>query len=202
MSNQRILISSPQIAERIAALGSEITRDLQAQLGAAAAIPAKLIAKSPAQSQETPRVVLIPVLTGALVFFADLIRHIPLQMNIRPVTVSSYPGAAMTSQGANIHGGVPTDLNGAHVLIVDDILDSGRTLGLLKRIIAAQKPASLRIAVLLRKHKPGGRDEEVDVEYAGFDIQDEFVVGYGLDFDGYYRNLPHVAVMSEEGEPG
>jgi hypoxanthine phosphoribosyltransferase len=118
-------------------------------------------------------------------------------MSIRPVVVSSYPGTATSSQGANIHGAVPTDLQGAHVVIVDDILDSGRTLGLLRRVIAAQNPASLRIAVLLRKSKRDGRDEDVDVEYAGFDIEDEFVIGYGLDYDGYFRNLPDIGVMGE-----
>lgn len=182
LKEHRVLIPADRIAQRIEGLGAEITRDL---MGAGAG----------GEDGGGGRLVLIPVLTGALVFVADLIRHIPLQMSIRPVTVSSYPGTAQVSQGANIHGGVPTDLGGAHVLIVDDILDSGRTLGLLRRIIAAQNPASLRIAVLLRKHKSAGRDEEVEVEYAGFDIEDEFVIGYGLDYDGLYRNLPHVAVM-------
>jgi hypoxanthine phosphoribosyltransferase len=116
-------------------------------------------------------------------------------MSIRPVVITSYPGTATTSQGANIQGAVPTDLAGAHVLIVDDILDSGRTLGLLRRVVEAQRPASVRIAVLLRKSKPGGREEDVEVEYTGFDIEDEFVIGYGLDYDGYFRNLPDIGVM-------
>jgi len=139
--------------------------------------------------------VLVPILTGSLVFTADLIRHIPVKMSIRPVVITSYPGTATTSQGANIQSAVPTDLCGAHVILVDDILDSGRTLGLLKRVVQAQRPASVRLAVLLRKNKPGGRDEQVDVEYAGFDIEDEFVIGYGLDYDGYFRNLPDIGVM-------
>lgn len=183
MKVARTLISRDQIAARVAVLGGQITVDLQAELS------------RPGQSEA--RVVMIPILTGALVLTADLIRHIPVKMSIRPVVVSSYPGTATTSQGANISGAVPTDLGGAHVIIVDDILDSGRTLGLLKRVIAAQRPASLRIAVLLRKNKPGGRDEHVDVEYAGFDIEDEFVIGYGLDYDGYFRNLPDIGVMGE-----
>ncbi len=205
MSTHRVLISQEQIAARIAELGEQITRDLTPRvgdggnedgvvgLGSGSAIGGKATNRlDPSQ-----RLVLIPVLTGALVFVADLIRHIPLQMNIRPVTISSYPGAATASQGANIHGGVPTDLGGSHVLIVDDILDSGRTLGLLRRIVTAQNPASVRIAVLLDKHKPSGRAEDVEVEYVGFGVQDEFVVGYGLDYDGLYRNLPYVAVMGE-----
>jgi hypoxanthine phosphoribosyltransferase len=137
----------------------------------------------------------MPILTGSLVFTADLIRNVPVKMSIRPVVITSYPGTATTSQGANIQGAVPTDLAGAHVLIVDDILDSGRTLGLLRRVVEAQRPASVRIAVLLRKSKPGGREEDVEVEYTGFDIEDEFVIGYGLDYDGYFRNLPDIGVM-------
>lgn len=183
MKVARTLISREQIAARVGVLGGQITIDLQGELDRS--------------GQTDARIVMVPILTGALVLTADLIRHIPLKMNIRPVVVSSYPGTATSSQGANIHGAVPTDLGGAHVIIVDDILDSGRTLGLLKRVIAAQRPASLRIAVLLRKNKPGGRDEHVEVEYAGFDIEDEFVIGYGLDYDGYFRNLPDIGVMGE-----
>lgn len=179
MQVQRILITRDQIAQRICEMGRQITADLRAS-GAEA---------------DAQRIVLVPILTGALVFTADLIRHIPLKLSIRPVTISSYPGTATTTQGASISGVVPTDLAGAHVLIVDDILDSGRTLGLLKRVIAAQHPASLRLAVLLDKNKPDGRDEEVDVEYAGFKIENEFVIGYGLDYDGYFRNLPDIAVL-------
>lgn len=177
----RILISRDRLAVRVAEIGADLTRDLRTSVAAA---------PSP------PRIVLVPILTGSLVFLADLIRHIPLPMSIRPVTISSYPGMATSSQGANISGAVPTDLGGAHVVIVDDILDSGRTLGLLRRIIAAQNPASLRVAVLLRKDESiGRREEHVDVEYVGFDIGDEFVVGYGLDFDGLYRNLPDIGVL-------
>ncbi len=179
MDAPRVLISRDRIAQRVAELGRQITLDL-----------APALAHEPEQ-----RLVLMPVLTGALIFVADLVRHIPHQMNIRPVTISSYPGAATSSQGATIQSALPTDLRGAHVLIVDDILDSGRTLGLLRRMVQAQNPASLRIAVLLDKHKPGGREEDVVVEYAGFPIEDEFVVGYGLDYDGYYRNLPDIAVQ-------
>lgn len=174
-----VLISRDRIAERVREMGRQITADL-----------APALAADPQQ-----RLVLMPVLTGALFFVADLVRHIPHQMNIRPVTISSYPGTATTSQGANIQGGIPTDLRGAHVVVVDDILDSGRTLGLLRRVVEAQMPASLRIAVLLRKRKPGGREEEVNVQYSCFEIDDEFVIGYGLDYDGYYRNLPDIAVL-------
>jgi hypoxanthine phosphoribosyltransferase len=178
----RTLIDRERIARRVAELGREITSDLERELAGGDA-----------------EVVLLCALTGALVFTADLIRHMPVKMAVRTVTVSSYPGAATTSQGVNIRGEIPTDLAGKHVLIVDDILDSGRTLGLLRRVIAAQQPATLRVAVLLRKTKVDGRDEDVRADYAGFDIADDFVVGYGLDYDGYFRNLPEVAVLTPSG---
>lgn len=184
---ERVLIPKDQVAARVAELGRRITADLRA----AAAQPAR------AADDETPAapVVMVPILTGAMVFVADLIRAMDLKMSLRPITISSYPGTATTSQGATVRGELPTDLKGAHVILVDDILDSGRTLGLLRRVIAAQAPASLRIAVLLTKSKPGGRDEDVPVDYSGFTIDDEFVVGYGLDFDGFYRNLPDIVTL-------
>ncbi len=185
---ERVLIGRDRIAQRIAEIGGEITADLSRELLRA--------------GEGDERIVLVPILTGAMVFVADLIRHVPLKMSIRPVTLSSYPGAATESQGVALRGDVPTDLGGAHVLIVDDILDSGRTLGLLRRMIGAQRPASVRIAVLLNKRKQHGREEDVKVEYAGFEIDDEFVVGYGLDYDGYFRNLPDVMVLGPAVEPG
>jgi len=175
----RTLIDRERIASRVAELGRQITLDLERELAGG-----------------DSEIVLLCALTGALVFTADLIRHMPLKLAVRTVTVSSYPGTMTTSQGANIRGELPTDLAGKHVLIVDDILDSGRTLGLLRRVIVAQQPASLRVAVLLRKTKRDGREEDVTADYAGFDIADDFVVGYGLDYDGYFRNLPDVAVLT------
>ena len=180
MEVERVLIDRGRIAQRVRDLGVRVAGDL------AATTPAP--------------VVLVPILTGAFVFVADLIRHVPLKMSIRPITVSSYPGRAVESQGVEVRGEVPTGLAGKHVLLVDDILDSGRTLGLIRRMIAAQAPASLRTAVLLRKRKAGGRAEEVAVDYAAFDIEDAFVVGYGLDYDGYFRNLPDICVLRAQAE--
>jgi hypoxanthine phosphoribosyltransferase len=182
--SQRVLISRERIASRLEQMGRDIDRDYGFALeGAARAGP-------------EGRLVVVPIMTGALMFLCDLIRCTRVQMQIRPVTIASYPGTATSSQGASIRGDIPTDLTGAHVLIVDDILDSGRTLGLLRRMIAAQRPASLKIAVLLRKTEDTGRREEhVEVEYVGFDIGDEFVIGYGLDYDGLYRNLPEIRVL-------
>lgn len=186
LSVQRVLIGREAIARRVEEVGRQISMDLERQR-----------AELEGRGEPVGPVVLVPVLTGALVFVSDLIRSMPVSMSIRPVTLSSYPGTATTSQGVTVQGGVPTDLRGARVLVVDDILDSGRTLGLLRRLIEAQQPQSVGIAVLLTKLKPSGRAEEVRVEYSCFEIGDEFVVGYGLDYDGLYRNLPYVAAMGE-----
>jgi hypoxanthine phosphoribosyltransferase len=178
----RILIDEARIAARVREMGKQIAADLQRDV------------ERTGQDQIT----LIPILTGAVVFVADLIRQMPLKMRLGVVAVSSYPGRTMQSKGAAIRGELPQDLAGKHILIVDDILDSGRTLGLVRRLAAEQRPASLRIAVLLRKEV--GRAEEVDCEYVGFDIPDAFVVGYGLDYDGHYRNYPQIAVLKGPAE--
>ncbi len=175
----RVLIEGPRIAARVKDMGARIAADLIADC----------------KRTGSDQIVLVPILTGAVVFVADLIRHMPLKLRLGVVAVSSYPGRSIQSKGAAIRGEIPPDLAGKHVLVVDDILDSGRTLGLVKRVIAEQRPASLRIAVLLSKQLGRPRDEEVAVDYSGFDIPDEFVVGYGLDYDGFYRNYPQIAVL-------
>lgn len=144
-------------------------------------------------------IVMVPVLTGAILFVADLVRAMPVTMSIRPVTISSYPGAAMSSHGASIQHGLPTDLAGKRIILVDDILDSGQTLGLLRRMLSAQQLQSIRIVVLLTK-RDVKRIEEVPVEYSCFDIGNEFVIGYGLDYDGNYRNVPDIAVLGPVSE--
>lgn len=182
---QRVLIDQARIAARVRDLGRQIAADLQGALGAGSGAAG-------------PQVVLVPILTGSIVFVADLIRQIPLMMSLRVVGVSSYPGASMVSKGAKIRGELPEDLAGRHVLIVDDILDTGRTLSLVRSVIAEQRPASVRVCVLLRKDIERGTDggPAWEPDYVGFDIPDEFVVGYGLDFNGYYRNYPEIATLS------
>ena len=174
-----VLIDGSRIAARVKDMGERIAADLIADC----------------KRTGSDQIVLVPILTGAVVFVADLIRHMPLKLRLGVVAVSSYPGRSMQSKGAAIRGEIPPDLAGKHVLVVDDILDSGRTLGLVRRVIQEQKPASLRIAVLLSKQLGRPRDEDVHVDYSGFDIPDAFVVGYGLDYDGFYRNYPQIAVL-------
>ncbi len=176
-----ILLSREQIAARVREMGDRIARDINSDRAADA----------------DAEVVIIPILTGSLVLTADLIRELPLRLSLRVVAVSSYPGTSITSKGAKIRGELPRDLGGKHVLIIDDILDSGQTIGLVKELISEQRPASLRTCVLLRKPE-NVRQRPVDVEYVGFDIPNEFVVGYGLDFGGFYRNYPQIATLKPE----
>lgn len=176
---REILISRDTIARRVRELGAEIARDLE-QL-------------NPTGEDE---IMLVPILTGAIIFVADLMREMPFKMRIDVVTISSYPGKATTSLGAKLVGEVPDNLEGKHVLVVDDILDSGQTLRLVRERLSSRQPKSLRTCVMLRKKNKTAM--EVPCEYVGFDIPDEFVVGYGLDFDHYYRNLPDVGTLRKD----
>lgn len=180
----RVLIPEAEIATRVRELGDEIARDLKRELSAE---------NSPLDAPG--RIVLIPVLTGAVIFVADLVRRMPLVMSMQMVSVSSYPGASTESKGAALRGALPGDLENKHVLIVDDIYDTGQTLSLLQSLIAEQSPASLRTCVLLNKQRE--RIKPATIDYAGFEIPPEFVVGYGLDYDGFYRNLPEIKVMQD-----
>lgn len=179
----RTLIDRERIRHRVGEMGRALASDLSAELAR----------EGQDAANHADRIVMLPVLTGAVVFVADLIREMPMRLSMRVVTVSSYPGASTTSKGAMLRGALPTDLKGRHVVVVDDILDTGQTLGLLRDLIMEQQPASLRIAVLLTKVVP--RKVEVKADYSGFDIPDEFVVGYGLDYDGFYRNLPEIVIL-------
>lgn len=137
--------------------------------------------------------VLMPLLTGSIIFVADLVRHMPVRMRINVIAVSSYPGKATSSQGARVLYPTTFDIRGRHVLIVDDILDSGRTLSTVRELAFAQGAATVKTCVLLKKKLP--RPPAAEADYVGFEIPDEFVVGYGLDYNDYYRNLPDIAVL-------
>ncbi|MBP6017247.1 MAG: hypoxanthine phosphoribosyltransferase [Candidatus Promineofilum sp.] len=139
---------------------------------------------------------LICVLKGAFMFLADISRALKRAHSIDFMGISSY-GKGTTSQGAvKIIMDLKAPIEDRNVLIVEDIIDSGRTLEYMRRSLLARSPASLRICTLL--NKPARREIDVKVDYVGFDIPDEFVVGYGLDFDEFYRNLPYIAVLKPE----
>lgn len=142
---------------------------------------------------------LVPILSGSIIFLADLIRDLPLKMKIALVQVSTYPGTSTSPRAPKTVLELTGDVSGRNVLIVDDILDSGRTLRRVQAMIREHGARSVRAAVLLRK--PDKVPSDVQVDFVGFDIEDLFVVGYGLDYDDHYRNYPHVGVLHAELMP-
>ncbi|HEY1685646.1 MAG TPA: hypoxanthine phosphoribosyltransferase [Tepidisphaeraceae bacterium] len=175
----RILISQQQIAHRVGELARQIIHD-----------------HTPPRMSGEAEITIIPILTGAMIFCADLIRQMPIAMKIGLITVSSYPGKSLRTQGSSILGEKVGDIHGRHVLLIDDILDSGGTLRTVVPVLEQLNPASVKTCVLLRKDRPAARSQSCD--YVGFDIPDEFVVGYGLDFDNVYRNLPDIVTLRPE----
>ncbi len=176
-----VLIDRDAISQRLDELAKTIAADLLSE------------------TKDGPgEVTLVPILTGGIIFLADLIRRLPIPMQIRVMSVTSYPGTATSSRGASIEAELtklPKDLSNNHVVVIDDILDSGNTLRLVKEVIQKRNPISLRTCVLLRKKIPSAMSFHVD--YAAFDIPDEFVVGYGLDYNDYYRNLPDIVTLKK-----
>lgn len=169
-----VLIDEQRVQERIAELAEQITVDYE----------------------DVERPLLLCVLKGAFVFLSDLSRLLEMPHEVDFMAISSY-GSRTTSSGAvRIVLDLKEDIAGRHVLIVEDIIDSGRTLDYMRRNLLVRSPASLRICTLL--NKPSRREVDVPVDYVGFDIPDEFVVGYGLDFAQIYRNLPFIAVLKPE----
>jgi len=138
-------------------------------------------------------ITIVTVLAGSLIFLSDLIRQLPLRMRIGLATVSSYPDRTVESGGAKLGSTSFPDLHDREVLIVDDIIDTGGTLRVVRAEVLGRRPRSIRTAVLLRKK--GKAPADVPVDFVGFDVDDEFVVGYGLDYDGLYRNLPYISVL-------
>jgi hypoxanthine phosphoribosyltransferase len=142
------------------------------------------------------QVTLVSVLKGALPFMADLMRAITVPVRIDLMEVSSYGGATETSGRVRILKDLSSPIGGEHVLIVEDIIDTGLTLNYLTQYLGGKDPASLRICTLL--DKPARRLVEIDLAYRGFEIPDRFVIGYGLDYDELYRNLPYIGVLKPE----
>ncbi len=170
---KEVLVSTKEIQEKVREIGERITEDYQGE-----------------------KLLLVGILRGAVVFSSDLMRHLQLPCEIDFMEISSY-GTDTTSSGVvRILKDLEEDITGRHVLIVEDIIDTGLTLSYLRRSLLARKPASLEICALLSK--PSRRRVELDVKYLGFEVPDEFVVGYGLDFAGAYRNLPDICVLKAE----
>jgi len=154
------------------------------------------IAAQISKAYQDKELTVIAVLNGSLMFMADLLRRIPLPLKLDCLSVASYHGKAQTSGEIIFKQIAPPDVKDRHVLILDDILDSGHTLAAIREKLETAQPRSIRVCVLLSKKKQRAR--EVEADYFGFEIEDEFVVGYGLDYDERYRNLPCIGVLRKE----
>jgi len=178
---ERILIDSVAINQRLDDIAEAILQDHQQNGG------------------DPSELTFVPILTGAMIFTSDLIRKLPIKMQIRVMSITSYPGKATTSRGASVEAAltrIPESLEGLHVVLIDDILDTGTTLQKAAEILQEKNPASLKTCVLLRKERD--TPPVLEADYVAFTVPDEFVVGYGLDYNDHYRNLPEIAVLKPE----
>ncbi len=171
---ERILVTTEQITQRVAELGAQITRDYAS----------------------TDDLLLVGVLKGCIMFLVELAVQIQLPLAVDFIAISSYGKSTESSGVVRLIKDLDTDIAGRHVLIVEDIIDSGLTLAYLLSQLQRRNPASLRVCALL--NKPERRKAEVTVDYIGFNIPNAFVVGYGLDYAERYRNLPYIGVLRQE----
>ena len=170
---ERVLFDEPAINRRLDELAKQILNDYRNR-----------------------ELTVIAVLNGSLMFMADLLRRIPLPLKLDCLSVASYHGKGQTSGEVIFKHFALPDVIDRHILILDDILDSGQTLAAIREKLETAKPRNIRICVLLSKKKQRAR--HVAGDYVGFEIEDEFVVGYGLDFMERYRNLPYIGVLRKE----
>lgn len=170
----KILISEQEVQARVAELGEEIN----------------------ATYTPDDRPLLVCVLKGAFMFLADLVRHLTMRHEVDFMEISSYGKGTVSSGVVRILLDLAQNIDGRHVLIVEDIIDSGCTLDYITRNLQTRGPASLRICTLLSK--PSRREIDIPLDFVGFEVPDEFVAGYGLDFAEAYRNLPFIGVLKEE----
>ena len=172
----KVLIEEDVVSARVAELGSEISNDYAGK-----------------------DLLLVGVLKGAVFFMADLMRQLSIPCEVDFMAISSYGASTDSSGVVRILKDLDINIEGRDVLVVEDIIDSGLTLSYLIRNLESRNPASLEICALLTK--PERREIDVDVRYTGFEIPNEFVIGYGLDFGERYRNLPYVAVLDPDAVP-
>jgi hypoxanthine phosphoribosyltransferase len=170
---ERVLFDEPAIHRRLDEIAAQISKDYRNR-----------------------ELTVMAVLNGSLIFMSDLLRRVPLPLKLDCLSVASYHGKAQTSDEVIFKQVALPDVVDRHILLLDDILDSGHTLAAIRDKLATASPRSIRICVLLSKKKERAR--QIDADYVGFEIEDEFVVGYGLDFMEQYRNLPYVGVLRKE----
>ena len=169
---ERVLISEEEIEAEVTRVGRQITEDFRD--------------KNP---------IFVGVLKGCFIFMADLMRHVDIKCTMDFMAVSSYSGTSSTG-AVKINKDLGQDIEGRHVIIVEDILDSGVTLSYLKHYLLGRRPASITIATLM--DKPARRKSDIVADYSCFEVPDAFVVGYGLDYNEQYRNLPYIGVLKPE----
>ncbi len=167
-----ILVTEDELSARVAEVGAEISRDYEGR-----------------------EVLLVGVLKGAVFFLSDLMRHIAIPCEVDFMAVASYGSSTDSSGVVRILKDLDVPIQGRHVVIVEDIVDSGLTLSYLLRTMRAREPASLEVCALLTK--PERRKSNVEIRYTGFEIPNRFVIGYGLDYGQRYRQLPYVAVLAD-----
>jgi len=169
----RVLISESELRDRVSGLGRQITEDYKGK-----------------------RPLFVGILKGCFVFMADLMRSVDLYCDVDFMAVSSYGGGTKTTGAVKINKDLSRDIEGRDVILVEDILDSGVTLSYLRAYLERRGPASIKIVTLM--DKPARRVADISADYFGFDVPDEFVVGYGLDYAELYRNLPYIGVLKPE----
>ena len=170
---EKILFTEEEIQKRIKELGEQITKDYAGK-----------------------KILMLCILKGSVIFYSDLVRNIDLDCNFDFMVVSSYGNSSTTSGQVMILKDLSGPIEDVDVVVVEDILDTGTTLGYLKNILMQRKPASLKICTFL--DKPSRRTNDLQADYLGFEIPDSFVVGYGMDYAESYRNLPYIGVLSKE----
>ena len=170
---KKVLIDENELKAIVKRLGAEITADY-----------------------EDKNVLLIGILKGSVIFMADLMREIDVPCNIDFMAVSSYGNGTESSGRVKINKDLDNDIQGKDIIIIEDILDSGKTLYYIRDILSARKPSSIKICTLF--DKPERREADIKADYVGSLVPNEFIVGYGLDYSEYYRNLPFIGVLKEE----
>ena len=168
-------LTQEQLAERVAELGKQLTADYRGK-----------------------DLLVIGLLKGSLIFMSDLIRAMDVDMAIDFMVVSSYGDSTSSSGNIKINLDIKRDLKGKHVLLVEDILDTGTTLSFIRDLIRLRQPESVKICTLLDKDKVVARKVDIQADYVGFPVDDRFIIGYGLDYAQKYRNLPYIAVLKPE----
>lgn len=170
-----IVYTQEQLTKRVAELGEQLTADYRGK-----------------------DLLVIGLLKGSLIFMSDLIRAMDVDMTIDFMVVSSYGDSTTTSGNIKINLDIKRDLKGKHVLLVEDILDTGTTLSFIRDLIRLRHPESVKICTLLDKDKVVARKVDIQADYVGFPVDDRFIIGYGLDYAQKYRNLPYIAVLKPE----